>query len=334
MRLDHIGIAVADLPAANDLLTRLLGRAPYKEETVAEQRVTTSFFTAGDTQAKLELVAATDGGGPIAKFIGKRGPGLHHLAFEVDDIRAEMQRLAADGFELLQDTPSRGADNKLVCFLHPRSTNGVLVEICQTVPAEATTATDDYWSQRYQAGNTGWDIGYPSPPIVDYLDQIADKSLRILIPGAGNAYEAEYAWKLGFPNVFVVDLAREPLDNLAARVPDFPRDQLLHEDFFQHTGQYDLIIEQTFFCALPPTPETRRAYAEKMNALLAPGGKLVGLWFSEQHLGVPGQPPHGGTRAEYLGYLAPFFELETFAPATNSIKPRRGRELFGIFTKI
>ena len=241
-----------------------------------------------------------------------------------------MQRLAADGFELLQDKPSRGADNKLVCFLHPRSTNGVLVEICQSI---AGSDEADYWSNRYREGKTGWNIGYPSPPIVDYLDQVADKSLRILIPGAGNAYEAEYAWRLGFTNTFVLDLAREPLDNLAARVPDFPPQQLVHENFFTHVGQYDLIIEQTFFCALPPDPETRRGYAEKMNALLAPGGKLVGLWFAEQDLGVPGQPPHGGSRTEYLGYLAPFFELETFAIATNSIKPRRGRELFGIFTK-
>ena len=138
MTLDHIGIAVADLSAANDLLTRLLGRAPYKQETVAAQRVTTSFFTAARPAAahpaKLELVAPTEAGtGPIGKFLGKRGPGLHHLAFETDDIHAEMRRLAADGFELLSAQPSRGADNKLVCFLHPRSTNGVLVEICQRI---------------------------------------------------------------------------------------------------------------------------------------------------------------------------------------------------------
>lgn len=133
MRLDHIGIAVADLTSAEDLISRLLGRKPYKRETVADQHVTTSFFTAGDTAAKLELVAAEGEQGPIHKYIEKRGPGIHHLAFEVDDIVCEMERLAADGFELLQEEPSRGADNKLVCFLHPRSTNGVLVEICQSI---------------------------------------------------------------------------------------------------------------------------------------------------------------------------------------------------------
>lgn len=138
MRLDHIGIAVAEPAAADRLLARLLGRQPYYHETVAAQSVRTSFFTAGDGRphpAKVELLAAEPAGdGPIAKFVARRGPGLHHLAFETDDIRAEMRRLSADGFELLQAEPSRGADGKWVCFLHPKSTGGVLVEICQTIP--------------------------------------------------------------------------------------------------------------------------------------------------------------------------------------------------------
>ncbi|WP_116107180.1 methylmalonyl-CoA epimerase [Lewinella sp. IMCC34191] len=132
MRLEHIGIAVANLEDSENLLERLIGREPYKRETVAEQSVTTSFFTGGGAEAKLELVAPENQAGPIQKFLEKRGPGIHHLAFEVDDIAAEMRRLREDGFELLQELPSEGADNKLVCFLHPRSTNGVLVEICQT----------------------------------------------------------------------------------------------------------------------------------------------------------------------------------------------------------
>ena len=132
MRLEHIGIAVANLDESEQLLERLLGRGSYKRETVEEQSVTTSFYRAGAGEAKLELVAPENGAGPIQKFLDKRGPGIHHLAFEVDDIAAEMRRLRADGFELLQELPSEGADNKLVCFLHPRSTNGVLVEICQS----------------------------------------------------------------------------------------------------------------------------------------------------------------------------------------------------------
>jgi len=331
MRLDHIGIAVADLTAAEDLLARLLGRKPYKRETVTDQHVTTSFFTAGDTKAKLELVAAENNQGPIAKYLEKRGPGIHHLAFEVDDIEAEMKRLAADGFELLQEKPSRGADNKLVCFLHPKSTNGVLVEICQSLPEPDNP--EDFWRTRYHEGRTGWDIGYPSPPITDYLDQVVSKSMRILIPGAGNAYEAEYAWKLGFTNVFILDIAPEPLKAFGERVPDFPKRQLIQGDFFAHVGQYDLILEQTFFCSFPPLPETRRSYAEKMHALLAPGGKLVGLWFDIPLTGDLIKRPFGGSRDEYLGYLAPYFEMESFGTATNSIEPRRGNELFGIFRK-
>ena len=136
MKLDHIGIAVADLGAANDLIARLLGRKHYKVEEVADQGVSTSFFLAHGEASKLELVGSTRDDSPIAKFVAKRGPGLHHLAFEVDDIVAEMQRLEEDGFELLQDKPKLGADNKLICFLHPRSTNGVLVEICQSIPPD------------------------------------------------------------------------------------------------------------------------------------------------------------------------------------------------------
>lgn len=133
MKLDHIGIAVADIDAANDLIARLLGRQHYKTEAVKEQGAITSFFTAGDHDAKIELVGSTSVGSPIDKFVQKRGPGLHHLAFEVADIEQEMKRLQADGFELLQEKPKLGADNKLICFLHPKSTNGVLVEICQSI---------------------------------------------------------------------------------------------------------------------------------------------------------------------------------------------------------
>lgn len=192
----------------------------------------------------------------------------------------------------------------------------------------------NYWSSRYQDNRTGWDIGYPSPPLTEYLDQLPDKSLRILIPGAGNAYEAEYAWRQGFTNVFVLDFAPEPLQALARRVPDFPRDKLIEDDFFYHFGKYDLILEQTFFCALNPESRVRSAYARQMANLLAPDGKLVGLWFDLPEIGKPGEPPHGGTREEYLGYFKPYFETKTFSEATNSIQPRAGSELFGIFEKI
>lgn len=191
----------------------------------------------------------------------------------------------------------------------------------------------DFWSARYQEGSTGWDIGYPAPPLAAYLDQLTDKSLRILIPGAGNGWEAEYAWQQGFTNVYILDVAAEPLAAFRERVPDFPAEQLLQDDFFAHQGTYDLILEQTFFCSFPPLPETRAAYAKKMYELLTPGGKLVGLWFSFPLTGDLVKRPFGGSREEYFGYFAPYFTVETLAPAHNSIKPRAGNELFGIFLR-
>lgn len=131
LRLEHVGIAVLDLAKSDRLFSILLGVEPYKQEIVEDQHVVTSFFHSGGS--KIELVAATDPSSPIAKFIEKKGEGIHHLAFEVEDIYNEMERLAGEGFQLLQEKPTRGADNKLVCFLHPKSTNGVLIELCQQI---------------------------------------------------------------------------------------------------------------------------------------------------------------------------------------------------------
>ncbi len=128
-KVEHIGIAVSDLAASTALFSRLFGKESYKTETVESEGVTTRFYQLGDT--KIELLEATRPDSAIARYIDKRGEGMHHIAYEVDDIRAEMERLKADGFQLLMDEPKEGADNKLICFLHPKSTNGVLVEICQ-----------------------------------------------------------------------------------------------------------------------------------------------------------------------------------------------------------
>ena len=135
----------------------------------------------------------------------------------------------------------------------------------------------NYWTQRYQEERTGWDIGYPSTPIKDYVDQLTNKDISILIPGAGNAYETEYLWEQGFQNVFVLDISEFPLKKFQDRNPDFPEDQLFLADFFEHKNQYDLILEQTFFCSLVPTDENRFAYAKHMYELLKPNGKLVGV---------------------------------------------------------
>lgn len=128
-KIEHIGIAVRDLKASSTLFEKLMGSASYKEESVESEGVTTSFFQIGET--KIELLEATREDSPIARYIEKRKEGIHHLAFAVDDIHAEMNRLRQAGFELLNETPKKGADNKLVAFLHPKTTNGVLVEICQ-----------------------------------------------------------------------------------------------------------------------------------------------------------------------------------------------------------
>ena len=127
--VEHIGIAVKDMEASNALFSKLLNVVPYKSESVESEGVLTSFFRVNET--KIELLEASNPESPIAKFIEKKGEGIHHIAFEVDDIRVEMNRLESEGFILLNTEPKLGADNKLVCFLHPKSSNGVLVELCQ-----------------------------------------------------------------------------------------------------------------------------------------------------------------------------------------------------------
>jgi len=128
-KIEHIGIAVKNLGQSNDLFKKLFGREHYKIEAVESEGVSTSFFMLGET--KIELLEATNDNSAIAKFIEKKGEGIHHIAYEVDDIHAEMERLRGEGFELIHQQPKDGADNKLICFLHPKSTNGVLVELCQ-----------------------------------------------------------------------------------------------------------------------------------------------------------------------------------------------------------
>ncbi len=137
MKIEHIGIAVKDLEKSNALFEALLGAPPYKTETVPSEGVTTSFFRTGES--KVELLEATSPDSPIARFLQKRGEGIHHVAFEVEDIRREMARLKALGFQLLSEEPRKGADDKWVCFIHPKSANGVLVELCQSRAPESAS---------------------------------------------------------------------------------------------------------------------------------------------------------------------------------------------------
>jgi len=191
----------------------------------------------------------------------------------------------------------------------------------------------DYWSLRYQEDQTGWDIGYISTPIKNYIDQLDNKDLKILIPGAGNGYEAEYLYHQGFKQVYVLDITAEPLDRLQKKVPDMAPAQFINENFFEHRGVYDLIIEQTFFCSFPPTKENRSLYALHMSELLDDKGKLAGLWFDIPLTGDMIKRPFGGDKSEYLSYLTQHFDVKTFERCYNSIQPRQGYELFGIFVK-
>lgn len=129
LKIEHLGIAVKDLAESNKVFEKLFGKAPYKLEKVESEGVSTSFFMMG--QSKIELLEATNPDSPIAKFIEKKGEGIHHIAFEVSDIYLEIERLKKEGFTPLSEQPKKGADNKLICFLHPKGTNGVLIELCQ-----------------------------------------------------------------------------------------------------------------------------------------------------------------------------------------------------------
>ncbi|WP_299221734.1 methylmalonyl-CoA epimerase [uncultured Aquimarina sp.] len=133
-KIEHIGIAVKDIDQANTLYEQLLGVPPYKQEIVESEAVITSFFKVGEN--KIELVASIREDGPIGKFISKKGEGIHHIAFDVDDIEQELERLEKEGFQLINKIPKKGADNKLVAFIHPKTTNGVLVELCQEAPPQ------------------------------------------------------------------------------------------------------------------------------------------------------------------------------------------------------
>ncbi|HET8859132.1 methyltransferase domain-containing protein [Marivirga sp.] len=183
---------------------------------------------------------------------------------------------------------------------------------------------ETYWTDRYKNNQLGWDIGYPSPAIAEFMGQVENKNAKILIPGCGNAYEAAYLWKKGFNNVFLLDFSSIPLQKFSSENPDFPKAQLLNIDFFNVDGKFDFIIEQTFFCAL--NPDLRSNYAEKMIQLLEPAGRLVGLLFNiplfEDH------PPFGGNQKEYKKLFSKYFEIQKMETAYNSIPERQGNELF------
>jgi thiopurine S-methyltransferase len=184
--------------------------------------------------------------------------------------------------------------------------------------------SENYWNNRYLTNNIGWDIGSVSTPLKNYIDQLTNKNLKILIPGGGNSYEAEYLYNKGFKNVHVVDVSETALLNFKERVPHFPQTQLLHANFFDLDTTFDLIIEQTFFCAI--NPSLRQLYVLKMSQLLNMGGKLTGLLFNAPL--NSDHPPFGGDRNEYFEYFLPYFNIDIFELCYNSIESRKNQELF------
>ncbi len=184
--------------------------------------------------------------------------------------------------------------------------------------------SEDFWDQRYKHEDTGWDLGEISPPLKAYFDQLTNKELKILIPGGGNSHEAEYLHTHGFLNVYVVDVSKTALDNIKRRVPSFPLSHLIHKNFFDLDMLFDLIIEQTFFCAL--NPNLRPAYTKKMSDLLYKEGKILGLLFDD--LLNTDKPPFGGSKTEYLEYFKPDFTVLLMEHSYNSHPLRTGKELF------
>ena len=190
---------------------------------------------------------------------------------------------------------------------------------------ENKTSDQQYWDSLYQTHDTSWDIGYPSPALKEYIDQLTDKNQSILIPGCGNSYEADYLLKQGFTHITLIDISPSLTATLETKFRSYLGKQLniITGNFFDLSGHYDLILEQTFLSALQPS--LRTSYANKMHELLSPGGKLVGVLFSRT---FDEGPPFGGSQEEYINLFNQKFEIRILEPCYNSIDRREGTEVF------
>lgn len=189
--------------------------------------------------------------------------------------------------------------------------------------SEENKLNQTFWNQRWEQNLTGWDIGCASPAITEFVKNLP-KSKKILIPGCGNAHEAEFLLKNGFTNISLLDIAPKAIENLNKKFKNIESIRLLCEDFFEHQDKYDLILEQTFFCAIPPSK--RREYAQKISELLTEKGELVGVLFNREF--QQEGPPFGGNKEEYLTYFEPYFHVLKMEDCYNSIPPRQNSELF------
>jgi SAM-dependent methyltransferase len=190
---------------------------------------------------------------------------------------------------------------------------------------------ETFWDDLWKSNETRWDMGMVSPPLKEYIDKLEDKSLKILIPGCGNAYEAAYLLEQGFTDVTLVDISPALADSLREKFQaQSDKLKVVCADFFELTGEFDLILEQTFFCALDPT--LRANYVTKMHDLLSEEGRLAGLLFNTQF--EKDGPPFGGAKEEYKMLFSNKFQFETFEECNNSYPRRAGTELFINFKKI
>lgn len=181
----------------------------------------------------------------------------------------------------------------------------------------------EFWDKRWLEKQTGWDIGYPSPAIENYFKLISNQEVKILIPGCGNGYEAQFLFEEGFQNVWLIDISEHAVESFKKRVPKFPVKQVICGDFFELEDEFDFIIEQTFFCAIDP--QRRDDYCQKMANMLKPTGKLVGLLFN---FPLEAGPPFGGDKQEYKNRFSKTFSEVSIEECKTSIPPRMGREFW------
>jgi hypothetical protein len=188
----------------------------------------------------------------------------------------------------------------------------------------------NYWDKRYIQGDTPWTLNQVAPPLKHYFETVSpSKYLKILIPGAGSSHEAHFLIELGYKNVYILDVSKVAIDEFQQKYPEFPKNQIIHSNYFDHKESYDLIIEQTFFCALPIV--LRKEYIHHSNYLLNEKGKLIGLLFQGQTAGC--SPPFRATKKEYCELFKDLFKISKLELCYNSISPRQGSELFFIFEK-
>jgi len=193
-----------------------------------------------------------------------------------------------------------------------------------------TQFNQQYWDKLYKINKIGWDIGYAAPALTNYFDQLTDKNIRILVPGAGNGYEVAYLFENGFKNVFMNDYSTKAVKSFKKKHPNFSNKNIIKQDFFKLKQKYDLIIELAFFTSFEPSK--RKDFVKKIHSSLTEKGKYVGLFFTHEF--NKSYPPFGATKTIYEQLFEKYFNIKTFEIANNSIKPRKNREYFFIMQKI